>query len=359
MATPARQMRQLYKSLGLEQTKKSLVDKAKRQAYNRESFLNIASQMFQYDGLPDTMPAHALERLLQTCGGITVWLVPSTHRPNGFGPEFVWDCADSSNPCGPALYAFPLEFASGPDPYGFPYKVTVTSAGFTPTISECLTVRQDCIVMRNDNNMIGLYELCDYYASMLTEAEISLFSTLVTLRDHLTFVCKTQSQRDAVEAYLAALQAGDFAAVFAADLGTPMTVVPNTGRDNAVELAVNGIQAVRYMFYNAIGINPMATTKREYTSAQEIVENKSIILPQIDDMLYWREKGVAQINSKYGTNITVRKASAWELVQKDNELAVQMAEAEVDAVEQSNRLDEKESDENAAAESAIASDSDT
>lgn len=359
MSSVARQMRQLYKSLGVEQTKKSLIDKAQRHAYNRDAFLNIASQMFQYDGLPDTLPQHAFERLLQYCGAVVVWLVPDTYRPNGFGPEFVWDCADSSSPCGPSLYAFPLNFASGPDPYGFPYKVTVTSPGFTPTISECLTVRQDCIVVRNDNHMIGLYDLCDHYAAMLTEAEISLVSTLVTLRDHLTFVCKTQSQKEAVEAYLAALQAGDFAAVFASDLGTPMTVVPDSGHTNAVELAVNGIQAIRYMFYNAIGINPMATTKREYTSAQEIVENKSIILPQVDDMLYWREKGVAQINSKYGTNITVRKASAWELVQKDNELAVQLAEAEVEAVEQSNRLDEKEGDANAATESAVVSDGDT
>lgn len=359
MSSVSRQMRQLYKSLGVEQTKKSLIDKARRHAYNRDAFLNIASQMFQYDGLPDTLPSHALERLLQYCGAVVVWLVPDSYRPNGFGPEFVWDCADSSNPCGPSLYAFPLNFASGPDPYGFPYKVTVTSPGFTPTISECLTVRQDCVVVRNDNHMIGLYDICDHYAGMLTEAEISLVSTLVTLRDHLTFICKTQSQKEAVDAYLAALQAGDFASVFASDLGTPMTVVPDSGQTNAVELAVNGIQAIRYMFYNAIGINPMATTKREYTSAQEIVENKSIILPQVDDMLYWREKGVAQINSMYGTNITVRKASAWELVQRDNELAVKMAEAEVEAVEQSNRLDEKEVDANVATESSIVSDSDT
>ena len=357
MSSVSRQFRQLYKSLGVEQTKKSLIDKEQRHAYNRDAFLNIASQMFQYDGLPDTLPSHALERLLQTCGAVTVWLVPDTYVPNGFGPEFVWDCADSSTPCGPNLYAFPLNFASAPDPYGFPYQVTVTSPGFKPTISECLTVRQDCIVIRNDNHMIGLYDLCDHYAAMLTEAEISLVSTLVTLRDHLTFVCKTEPQKEAVDAYLAALQAGDFGSVYAADLGTPMTIVPNTGRDNAVELAVNGIQAVRYMFYNAIGINPMATTKREYTSAQEIVENKSIILPQVDDMLYWREMGVAQLNSKYGTNIKVRKASAWELIQKDNELAVQLAEAEVEATEQSNRLDEKEG-EDGATESAVVNEGD-
>ena len=357
MSSVSRQFRQLYKFLGVEQIKKSLIDKEQRHAYNRDAFLNIASQMFQYDGLPDTLPSHALERLLQSCGAVTVWLVPDTYVPNGFGPEFVWDCSNSSHPCGPNLYAFPVNFASAPDPYGFPYQVTVTSPGFKPTISECLTVRQDCIVIRNDNHMIGLYDLCDHYAAMLTEAEISLVSTLVTLRDHLTFVCKTKPQQEAVEAYLAALQAGDFAAVFAADLGTPMTIVPNNGRDNAVELAVNGIQAVRYMFYNAIGINPMATTKREYTSAQEIVENKSIILPQVDDMLYWREMGVAQLNSKYGTNIKVRKASAWELIQKDNELAVQLAEAEVEATEQSNRLDEKEG-EDESTESAVATGSD-
>ena len=357
MSSPARQMRQLYKTLGLEQTRKSLIDKARRQAYNRDAFLNIASQMFKYEGLPDTLPAHALERLLQYCGAVTVWLVPDTYTPLGFGPEFVGINTNNSAPLGPAIYAFPLNMASAPDPYNFPYEAIVTSPGFLPSISETLVINRDCVVIRNDNQMIGLYELCDYYATMLTEAELSLISTLVVLRDHLTLVCKTETQRKAVDAYLASIQAGDFVSLYAPDMGTPMTVINKQSRDNAVELAVNGIQAVRYMFYNAIGINPMATTKREYTSAQEIVENKSIILPQVDDMLYWREKGVEQVNRMYGTNISVKKASAWELIQKDNELAVELAEAEVDAMEESNRLDKEEND--GATEQSVVSVSDT
>ena len=341
MASPARMQRQLYKSLGIEQTKSNLIDKERRRDYNRNAFLNIVSQMFEYDGLPDTMSKAALEWILQNTGAATVWKVPEKYKPLGFGPQFEIPLSNRLDWTG-GLFAFPVNFAEAPDPYGFPYQVVVTNPGFRPSISETLVINQDCIVVRNDTNMRGLYRLCDAYAEMLTEAEVSLMSTLVTLRDHITIVAKTERQRKAAEAYIAALQAGDYAPIYAPELGTPLEVIAHDGRSNAVELAVNGIQSIRYMFYNAIGINSLPNTKREYTSAQEIDEGKVTIQPQIDDMLHWREVGVKAVNELFGTNISVRKSSAWKDMERSTDLNEELLEAQIENLEeQSNRLDEE------------------
>lgn len=335
--TNSRFFRRLAQSVGYDETQKLGIDKLRRINENRDTYQNICSCMFAYDGFPATIPSVVFERMLQLCGSVVVWRVPDRYTPNGFGPSFdsaIIDTGDTTvdNP----LYVFPMNLSEAPDPYGMPYKVNITNPGFTPTISETgLVLNRDCVAIRSDTAMRGLYGFCDYFARLTTEAELSLFSTIITLRDHMTYIVKTDNQRKAVEKYMEALQNGQFAIVQSNDLGAPMTTIPHDGRINTIENAVNAVQSIRAMFFNAIGLNPSWTTKREYTSAQEIDVNSDLLKPPIDDMLKWREIGVDLINKLYGTNITVRKASAWEMKERIAQAGVELAEAEVEATEQS------------------------
>lgn len=327
MPTQSRILKQFLASIGVEPTVEAAFDKDCSTMRNFWAFFNKTAQMFEYDNLPVTLPSIALERILQFTGGATI--VRIDNQPTGYGPSFTSYSVGDDTDNGPPIYAFPVNFAEAPDPYGEPFQVIVTSPGFRPTVSETYTINNNAVVMRSDTYMRGLYHLHMKYAALLTEAEISLQSTLVTLRDHMTFVVRTTTQKKAVDQYLLDLAAGKYGAIMSADLGTPLEPIAHDGRSNAVELAVNGIQAIKSAWYNEIGLNPSFSLKREYTSAQEIDTNTDLLMPIIDDMLENRKRGVEQINSMFGTNISVRKSSAWKIKQEETDITLEAQEAEI------------------------------
>lgn len=298
---------------------------------NLDWLLNKTAVMFEYSNLPPTITPIALERLLQWCGSCVVWRVPSTYTPVGFGPSFNYSSLNVQDDS--ALYAFKYTLAEAPDPYDEPYKVVITSPGFRPSISETLEINKDVAIIRNDTNYRGLYQLHLKYAELMAEAEISLRSTMLVLRDQLLFIAKTETQRKAVEKYIAAREVGEPSFVMSHDLGTPLeTVVQNT-HSNAVELAVNALQAIKSAWYNEIGINPSFSMKREYTSAQEIDTQNDLLMPIIDDMFESRRVGVENVNALFGTNISVRKSSAWAMKEKSIDLIERQEEATIELTE--------------------------
>ena len=298
---------------------------------NLDWLLNKTAVMFEYSNLPPTIPPIALERLLQWCGSCAIWRVPSSYTPVGYGPSFnsssLVDQTDSR------LYAFRYTLAEAPDPYDEPYKLVITSPGFRPSISETLEINKDVAIIRNDTNYRGLYQLHLKYAELLAEAEISLRSTLLVLRDELLFIAKTEKQKRAVEAYIAARENGQPSFIASADLGAPLEAMMQNSRSNSVELAVNGLQAIKAAWYNEIGLNPSFSMKREYTSAQEIDTQTDLLMPIIDDMFQSRQIGLENVNSMFGTNISVRKSSAWMVKEKSIELIERQKEADVELTE--------------------------
>lgn len=308
---------------------------------NLDWFLNKTAVMFEYDNLPPTIPRIALERLLQWCGSCAIWRVSTEHEPVGFGPSFNYSEQSGQPDHSNQLYAFTYTLADEPDPYQEPYKVVITSPGFRPTISETLEINKDVVIIRNDSNYRGLYRLHKKYAELLAEAEISLRSTLLVLRDELLFIAKTEKQRKAVEAYINARDIGQPSFITANDLGTPLETITQNTHSNAVELAVNGVQAIKAAWYNEIGLNPSFSMKREYTSAQEIDTQTDLLMPIIDDMFESRKIGVDNVNAMFGTNISVRKSSAWEmketsieLIERQEEATIELTEAQAESAEQ-------------------------
>lgn len=341
--TKARAFSRFTKQLGIEISDEFSFDKRKMTRDNYFMLLNKTAQMFEYDNLPPTLPRIALEFLLQIEGSAVIWSPPYNYKPRGYGPSFSFASLRESNRAlvtndvevttsQSPLYAFSCTLADAPDPYGEPYKVIVTNPGFIPSISEELILNHDCVLIRNDTYMRGIDSLHRKYAYLLTEAEVSLRSTLICLRDQLTFVAKTEPQRAAVAKYISDRENGVPGSILAPDLGTPLEAIKADGRTNSVELAVNGRQAIYAAWYNEIGLNPSFSLKREYTSAQEIGENNSLLQPTIDDMLYCREQACKNINAMFGTNISVHKSSSWEFKEKELENALAMEEVQIESL---------------------------
>lgn len=341
--TRARAFANLTKTLGLEVSDEFLFDKRKLTRDNYFMLLNKTAQMFEYENLPPTIPRIALEFLLQIEGSAVIWKPPERYKPRGDGLSFNYESLVTNSDL-PKIYAFSATVADAPDPYGEPYKVIVTNPGFIPSISEELVLNKDCVLIRNDTYMRGIDFLHRKYAYLLTEAEVSLRSTLICLRDQMTFIAKTENQRAAVAKYIQDRESGVPGSILAKDMGSPLEVVQADGRTNSVELAVNGRQAIYAAWYNEVGLNPSFSLKREYTSAQEIGENNSLLQPTIDDMLYCRERACENINAMFGTNISVHKSSSWQFKEKELENALDMEEAQIDSLVTNDEEKEGSSD---------------
>ena len=88
-------------------------------------------------------------------------------------------------------------------------------------------------------------------------------------------------------------------------------------------------QYLKASWFNEIGLNANFNMKREYLSTEEIQASTDLLIPLSDDMLMCREQGIKAVNELFGTNISVKKNSAWE--NKDREIRVAQEQAERDA----------------------------
>ena len=289
-----------------------------------EYMLDRTVEMFEYKGLPDTIPAMALERMLQTIGYIVVARVPE--KPKGFGVEFE-SCRDDTDLENP-IYALYGTFAEAPDPYMCPISITVANPGFTPSLSRTYEINKDCVVIRNDMSMLGLLPLHLRYASELTEGTISLRSAMINLREQTVIVARSQTAYESSLEYLRKKEAGEIGAIFDQPILGETDVKDSTGRANGVIQTIEGIQYLKASWFNELGLNQAFNMKREYLSSEEIAANNDILLPLVDDMLRCREIGVKLVNDMFGTNITVEKNSAWDNKQVEKDIGLNILQNE-------------------------------
>ena len=84
--------------------------------------------------------------------------------------------------------------------------------------------------------------------------------------------------------------------------------------------------------------------KRESLNSTESQLNDDALMPFIDDMIANREEGLDQFNKMFGTNIKVKKSSAWEDNQQENDLSHE-GEADTDTEDTSDPEDQEDKNE--------------
>lgn len=306
-----------------------LLDKKSMVRNYMNYMLDRTSEMFEYNGLPDTIPAMALERMLQTIGYVVIAKVPG--RPRGYGPEFTNVGTDVSEPGSDHLFALYGSFGQAPDPYMAPVTVTVANAGFTPELSKEYTINKDCIIMRNDMAFLGLLPLFKRYAWELTEGDISLRSAMINLREQTVIVATSDSAYESALLYLKNKEDGKIGAIMDTPLLGETKVTDSVSKANGVIQIIEGIQYLKASWFNELGLNQAFNMKREYLSSEEIAANNDILLPLVDNMLNCRKLACEAVNRMFGTNITVKKNSAWDNKQIEKDLGIATLRSEVES----------------------------
>lgn len=249
-------------------------------------FLRRTERIFEYDGLPDTIPAEFLELYLQY---------------NGFAGIF----RTSGN-----LYATFGGLGGEPDAYYQPTTLVVANPYLK--FDATLNIGKDCVVIRNDVFMQGLLPIIRRYATALVENDISLDMVSINMRSMTLFTAPTNNLQKAAQKVIDDLRAGEQSVSMDSSFLEGIKVFPTqTAHGNSITDLIEYHQYLRGGLYNEIGLNANYNMKREKLNDGETALNQDSLLPLIDEMLIERQKGLERVNAMFGTSISVRLSDIW------------------------------------------------
>lgn len=256
---------------------------------------NRTQSIFEWRGLPDTIPAYMLELYLQMNG----------------------HCAFMKH--NDALYIYTGGLGGKPDVY---YRPTIyTIANPAQDISVNAKIDIDCVVMKNDTTYTGLYPLNLRYAANMADVEQSLYLANINSRIISLISAQDDTTKKSALKYLDDIQNGRLGIIaekrFLDDLKT--TAFMNGSAHSVITDLIELMQYNKASWYNEIGLNANYNMKRESINSGESQLNNDALAPLVDNMLTCRRDALKRINEMFGTSISVDYASAW----KDNEIEIE------------------------------------
>lgn len=248
--------------------------------------------MFEYEGLPESIPQKELERLLQTTGNVFVTKVDGV------------------------LYALTGGKGGEPDVYG---RATVyTVANHALKLSKTYDIQKDGVLIENDSNGESLLPLIGRYAVLHTDGLISLNTASILTRITMLISASDDKTKQSADEFLRKIQDGEFSIIGenAFFKGVNMQTAPTTNSVYITQL-IELIQYYKASMYNELGLNANYNMKRERLNLGEVSMNFDVLLPYVDNMLRERQNAVEKINAMFDTEISVKLSSSWGL-ERDN-----------------------------------------
>ena len=285
-------------------------------------FLARLQSMFIYEGLPDTIPQKWLENYLLV-NGSCVWVKN-----------------------GEDLVVTRAGIGGKPDVYYIPTECIVANPYMNQVDGNRTYTRDvDCVLMVNDTYAQGLLPLLKKYCSMLVENEITMSIADIMARATIILSAADDNTKESAELFIKHLVEGKLDVI-----GESPFLVGNQDRaltvnqlSNSAAILTDLIEYQQYIkagLYNELGLQSNYNMKRESINAGESQLNEDMLHPLIDNMLTERQQALEKVNSMFGTNITVRFNSAWEINEREEEAAIEQIEAAAEQTEEVEQTEE-------------------
>jgi hypothetical protein len=249
----------------------------------------ILSSMFEYKGLPDTVPKKFLELYMQNSGVV---------------------CFTKHND---KYYCFFGGHGGRPDVYYIPTQFIVANPYLN--FNKTLTIGKDCEVIYNDELMIGMRDYINKYAVLLTDSLITLRQANINMRIPFLLTANDDRTLESAKLFMKKIYQGDFSIISTnafMDSNSLNMHLPQKSGGATITQLIEYHQYLLASFYRGIGLDLSFNMKREALNSAETTMNDDVLAPKVDDMLRERRKGIERINKHYGLNITVDLASSWK-----------------------------------------------
>ena len=162
-------------------------DKEKNITTQVNYMLSRSINMFEYKNLPDTLPAVEIEKLLQTAG-------------YGFIGEYEED-----------IYIFKGTLGGKQDVYGN-YTNYIVNNPFL-NINDNFDVREDGVLIKNDDLMLGVLPIYERYIYMMVENDISMIMNSFNNRIQSIISAGDDSTKASAELYVKKIIDGELSIV--------------------------------------------------------------------------------------------------------------------------------------------------
>ena len=248
--------------------------------------------MFEYQGLPETIPQRELERLLQT---------------NGYA--FITEVDGE-------LYAMAGSLAgTEKDPYGQPTEITINNVALN--FNKTLNIKTDGVLIRNDDVRIGLLPLFEKGNTLLAENDVNMVMWGINSRIQKLISAPDDKSRESAELYIKKIIDGDLSIIADNALFDGVKMQAHAASSGAgVQQMIEYQQYIKSNLYNEIGLSSNFNMKRERLISSEVDQAEDSLFPLVYNMMENRIIGIAAINKMFGINITVDFGSVWALKNK-------------------------------------------
>lgn len=273
--------------LGLRQvTDYDYLDKNLNVTLETERFLNRTSQMFQWHGLPDTIPKEQLELMLQTQGYAIIGQIDGK------------------------IYACYGGLGGVVDEYFRPTQaiVSIPYLHFNATWN----IGEDCIIIKNDLLKQGLLPLFTKYLTLQNETEITLLLSLVNKRVQKYISASDDLTIKSAEKYLEDLFKGKQGVISDNAFLDSLEISGNDSRTQELTDITDVLHYLRGQLYNEIGLATNYNLKKERITQAEVELNTDNLYPLIDNMLDCRREGIEECYNLFGVDWGVEFNSSWD-----------------------------------------------
>ena len=241
--------------------------------------------MFDWRGLPDTIPARILEMLLQCGGNACIFEFEGSMYATfgGLGGELDYNYE-------PTLYVIANPYLN---------------------YSAELRIGTECVRMRNDDYGKGLLPMYMRYASMMTENDISIVISSINTRITRGIVADNDTAYESAKNFLDKIIKGHLAPMMSDEFFEGIHALENAGSNEKLTDLIELQQYFKASWFNEVGLNSNYNMKRERIAAPEAQMTDDALLPLVDMMLETRRAGCEEVNELFGTEWSVDLAGAW------------------------------------------------
>lgn len=248
--------------------------------------------MFEYEGLPETIPAKELEKLLQKSGYAFI-----TKAPDG------------------QIYAFNGGLGGDQDVYGNPTQIVISNPAIN--FNKTCDLKKDGVLIYSDDMKMGLLTYFEKQNTLLAENDINMVMWGYNSRNQKMISAPDDKTRASAELYLKKIIDGELSVVAenAFFEGVNLQSSPS-GAAVTVQQMIEYHQYIKGSMFNEVGLSAAFNMKRERLISSELDQSEDSIFALVYNMMDNRITGVEEINAMFGTDIKVDFGSVWKYKEK-------------------------------------------
>ena len=270
----------------------SFKDKVRNVSVLNNLMLAKTLGMFEYSGLPDTIPAKELEKLLQVRG------VAFVAKVNG------------------KLYALSGTIGGEQDAYGNGTKFLVSNPWLN--FNKELDIEKDGVLFVNDDMQMGLMPIFERGNTFLVENDITMMLWGYNSRTQKLISAPDDRTKESAELYVKRIIEGEISIIAENTMfdGVKVQGGNNSSSVNAQQLTEFN-QYIKASMYNEVGISSNFNMKRERLISSELDAAEDSLFPLVYNMMQNRIESVKRLNEMFNLNVEVDFGSIWALKNKD------------------------------------------